>query len=268
MELNLTQNLILQLTAFIQGVAKAGIPGMGVLAVPLAAMVLPAKLSTGVLLPLLILGDTIGVGYWRRSADWRSLFRALPWALAGIVAGYFLMKYITNEQLRPVIGLIVLAMLAMHVIRDYFRKPLSAAAAAQAGSADETEAARTHREGSPLRRRSFAAFMGFTGGVTTMMANAAGPVMAIYLLALRLPKAAFIGTSAWFFLMVNWFKVPFSVNLHLIQADSLTLNLRMIPALLVGIVLGILVVKRLPEKTFSILVQVLSAVAALRLLWS
>jgi len=109
--------------------------------------------------------------------------------------------------------------------------------------------------------------MGFIAGVTTMMANAAGPVMVIYLLAMRLPKFAFIGTSAWFFFAVNWLKVPFSANLDLMTWQSIRLDLMMLPLIALGAVAGILFLRRVPQKIFNDLVQILAAAAAVKLLF-
>jgi len=102
-------------------------------------------------------------------------------------------------------------------------------------------------------------------GVTTMMANAAGPVMVIYLLAMRLPKIEFVGTSAWFFFVVNWLKVPFSANLNLMTVDSVKLNLMMLPCIAVGAFVGIFFLKRIPQKVFNAVVQILAAAAAIKL---
>jgi len=109
--------------------------------------------------------------------------------------------------------------------------------------------------------------LGFLAGVTTMMANAAGPIMIIYLLAMRLPKIEFVGTSAWFFFVVNWLKVPFSVSLELMIAESLKLDLMMLPFIAIGAITGILVLKRIPQKAFNIVVQILAACAAIKLLF-
>ena len=113
----------------------------------------------------------------------------------------------------------------------------------------------------------FAVGLGFLAGVTTMMANAAGPVMIIYLLAMRLPKINFVGTSAWFFFVINWLKVPFSTNLQLMTVESIKLDLMMLPFIAAGAVVGIFALKRIPQKAFNIVVQILAAAAAIRLLF-
>jgi uncharacterized membrane protein YfcA len=173
------------------GTTKTGLPGLGILVVPLMALVLPARQSTGILLGILILADLFAITYHRRNARWGHVVRLLPAAFAGIVAGYFGLKFVNDQQLKPIIGGIVLIMLVV----NYWRT-------------------RVRGEDAPVPTQWwFAAGLGFMAGITTMMANAAGPVMIIYLLAMRLPKVEFVGTGAWFFFVVNWLKVPFSTKL-------------------------------------------------------
>jgi hypothetical protein len=111
----------------------------------------------------------------------------------------------------------------------------------------------------------FAAIAGFLAGATTMMANAAGPVTMIYLLSMRLPKNEFIGTSAWFFFILNWLKVPFSVSLGLITAESLVFDAALAGAVVAGAVGGLFLARRIPEKAFMIAVQVLTLASAVRM---
>ncbi len=236
---------IVALCAIMVGIAKTGIPGVGILVVPLMAAVLPARSSVGVLLGILILADLFAAGYYRRHAQWGHVIRLLPLTFAGIVAGYFALKVVNDEQLKPIISVIVLGMLAINYWRD------------RAGG--ENALIPTHWW--------FVVVIGFLAGVTTMMANAAGPVMIIYLLAMRLPKVEFVGTGAWFFFVVNWLKVPFSATLDLMSAETVKLNLVMLPFIAAGAITGILVLKRIPQKAFKVVVQVLAAAAAIKLLF-
>ena len=225
---------VIALSAIMVGVAKTGIPGVGILVVPLMAGVLPARSSVGVLLGILILADLFAAGYYRRNAQWQHLVRLLPIAFMGIIAGYFGLRAVSDEQLKPIIGIIVLVMLGFNYWRSKVRS-----------------------EDTPVPTQWwFVVGLGFLAGVTTMMANAAGPIMIIYLLAMKLPKIEFVGTSAWFFFVVNWLKVPFSAKLELMTVESLKLNLMMLPFITIGAVLGILVLKKIPQKAFNIIVQV------------
>lgn len=249
-ELQTADWVLLLFSAFIQGMSKGGVPGLAVMAIPLVAMVIPGKNSTGLVLPMLVVGDLFALAYWRRSVSVRDLLRALPWAVLGVVAGWMLLDRIKDAQMKPLIGGTVLFILAIHTWRKYFVR----------------EKAATGREG-PFNRLFFPAFMGSLGGVTTMLANAAGPVIGAYLLSLKLSKATFLGTSAWFFFIINWIKVPFMVQQNMITVDSLRINLYMIPALVAGVGVGILVASRINQKTFDILVTTLAALACLKLLF-
>jgi len=244
---------ILGLAAIIFGISKTAIPGLGILAIPLVTLVIPARASTGLILPMLILADCFAVAYYRRHADWWYLVRLIPWTVVGVIVGYWAMDRINDQQLRPLIGVIVLVMLTLHLWRQ------------KRNQADVINS-RTETAGR-INRPWFAVMMGILAGMTTMMANAAGPIMMIYLLAMRLPKAVFLGTGAWYFLLVNVIKVPFSVNLGLINPDSLKINLLLAPVIISGAIIGMTVAWRIPEKGFNTVVIILTAVAAIKLLF-
>jgi uncharacterized protein len=245
MELNLFGWVVVASCAVMVGISKTGLPGMGILFVPLMAMVMPARQSTGAVLGILILADVFAASYYHRSAMWRHIIRLIPATLVGIVAGYFVMKVISDSQLKPIIGVIVVAMLAVNWWRN-----------------------RKNGDGENVPTEWwFAEVMGFFAGLTTMMANAAGPVMIVYLLAMRLPKVEFVGTSAWFFFIVNWLKVPFSMHLGLINVESVKLDFIMLPFIIIGAVLGIVALKKMPQRVFEITIQVLALAAAIKLLF-
>jgi uncharacterized membrane protein YfcA len=245
LDLDLLGWIVIAVCAVMVGTTKTGMPGLGILIVPLMALVLPTRQSTGILLGILILADLFAVVYHRHNAKWGHVLRLLPAAFAGIVAGYFGLKFVNDRQLRPIIGGIVLIMLGVNYWRTWAKG-----------------------EDAPVPTQLwFAVSLGFMAGVTTMMANAAGPIMIIYLLAMRLPKVEFVGTGVWFFFVVNWLKVPFSANLDLMTAESVKLNLMMLPFIAVGAVMGIFLLKRIPQKAFNAIVQILAAAAAIKLLF-
>jgi uncharacterized membrane protein YfcA len=244
------QWLLFAVAAVFVGVAKTGIPGVGVLAVPIAAMCLSAKTSIGVVLPMLIFADMFAIVYYRRHADWKHIFRLLPAMLIGIGVGFFMMRYITNEQLKPMIGAIVLVMLAIYFFRQMRNN----------GQPDDAEQKKPHKLLAPV--------LGLFAGFTTMLANAAGPVATIYFLMMSLPKKRFIGTAAWLFFIVNWVKVPLYLELELITKDSLKLDASLAGFIVIGIILGIFALKKIPQKAFNIIVQALAALAAIKLLLS
>lgn len=245
LELSALQWGLLGLCAFMVGMSKTGVPGFGILVVLLAALVMPAKASVGFVLPLLIFADIFAAAYYHRKAKWGHVFRLLPWAFIGIVAAALSLKHINDQQLKPIIGIIVLALLAISTWNNYRKSE-------QLDYDDKN-----------IRKQwIFAIVFGFFAGYTTMMANAAGPIMIIYMLAARLPKLEFVGTLAWFFFIVNWLKVPFQTKLQMITPESLKLNLYLFPLVAVGAVCGILLVKYIPQKLFNIVVTLLAALAA------
>lgn len=236
---------VLTLCAVLIGLTKSGLPGVGILVVPLAAAVLPARASTGLILPVLIAGDVFALLRHRRHAEWRPMLRLLPAACVGVVVGYRLMGRVTDAQLRPILGGIILGLLVL----GWFR------------------ARRERDPAPPVFRPGVAVATGLLAGVTTMLANAAGPIMQLYLLGMRLPKAAFIGTGAWYFLVVNVFKVPFSARLGLITPGSLAINLLLLPAVALGSFAGARLLAVLPQRAFETAVRALTALAAIRLLF-
>ncbi len=229
--------------AFFVGVSKTGIAGLGMLFVVMFAQVLPAKEATGVVLPLLCFGDVIAVALYRRHTQWKFLWRLFPWTAAGVVGGYFALGRIGNREAEVMIGVIVLALLVLHVAR------------------------RKKHVGEGEHGRFFAPTIGVLAGFTTMVANAAGPLMAIYLLAMRLPKMEFVGTGAVFFMLINLFKVPFMMNLGLINAGSFTLNVWLAPAVFLGAWVGRKLLVKIDQRLFENLALGLSAAAGVKLLW-
>jgi uncharacterized membrane protein YfcA len=226
------------------GVAKSGFSGVSMLHVLVFAFLFGARDSTGVVLPMLIVGDICAVLAFQQHARWDYVRRMLPPACLGVVIGWALMNRMNESMFKPLIGSVILGLSGLQVARmrrpDWF--------------ADFPHA------------RWFAWTLGLLAGVTTMLANAAGPIMALYFLALSLPKLEFVGTSAWFFFIVNCFKVPFSVELGLIRADTLLFNLVLVPCIAAGLIGGRWLVKRVPQRLFDGLLLTFAAIAALRLI--
>lgn len=226
------------------GLSKTGFGGVGMLAVLLMAQVMPARASTGAVLPLLIVADVFAVRTFRRFTVWRHLLKLLFPALLGIVSGWWLMPRIPDGSFRPVIGWMVLALLVLTVVHKLFWR-VPAAAAEHPAIAWPT---------------------GWAAGLTTMLANAAGAVMTIYLLACRLPKYEFVGTAAWFFFIVNMLKVPFSASMGLITPSSLLLDLVLVPGILAGAVGGKFLLGLINQNVFEWLMIAFSFAGGLRLI--
>ena len=228
--------------ALIVGISKSGIGGLGMLAVVIFAQIMPAKQATGVVLPLLCFGDIIAASVYWRHAKWIHLRRLFPWTAAGVVIGYFALDVINERQARLLIGGIVFGLVLMHLLRRRF-------------SGHESE-----------HGAWFAPTIGVLAGFTTLVTNAAGPLMAIYMLAMRLPKMDFVGTGAVFFLILNLFKVPFMVHLGLINASTFTLNLTLAPVVIAGAWFGRKLVLKIDQRTFENIALGLSLIAGAKLL--
>ena len=233
------QLLIFLLVAVFIGMSKTGIHGAGMLAVPLLALLFGGQLSSGVLLPILCLADVIGVWYYHRHASWYHLKKLFPWAALGTVLGTIVGGAIDDQTFKLVmafiIGISVLIMI-------WFE--------------------RGRREKVP-DYKWFASLTGVAGGFTSMIGNLATSVVAIYFLAMRLPKNAFIGTSAWFFLVINWFKVPFHIfSWKTITWNTFLLDLATLPFIIVGAFLGIIIVRRIPDRAYRWFIIVMTIVAA------
>lgn len=251
MHLSIIQWLLLFLAAFGVGLSKTGIAGFGIVAVALFAVAVPAKASIGIVLPLLICGDICAVSLYRRKAVWPHLAGLLPWALVGVVCGYFALRSIDTRLVGPLVGWILIGLTGVQIAR---RIQAGRAASAQDQTTDGIRQSRLTE-----------ASMGMLAGSTTMIANAAGPVMVIYLLATNLPKVEFIGTGAWFFFILNLIKVPFSAQLGLINGRSLGLDIALVPAVIIGALAGRVIVKRIDQRQFEAIAIALTLAAALRL---
>jgi uncharacterized membrane protein YfcA len=239
------QWLLAALGAFLVGITKTGISGLSLLIVSIFANILPTKQASGVVLPLLIIGDVVAVSSYRRHTQTKHLLRLFPWAALGVVLGWLAMGRMSDRQARLVVGAIILGLLVLHLVRKMRR-----------GGTDQQDSARW-----------FAPFIGVMAGFTTLVANAAGPLMAIYLIAMRLPKMEFMGTSAVFFLLINLFKVPFMIRLGLINRDSAMLNLALAAVVLAGAWSGRKILSRIDQKWFENLALGLSAVAGIKMLF-
>jgi uncharacterized membrane protein YfcA len=234
------------LGALMIGVSKAGITGLSILSVALFAHVFPSsKQASGLILPLLIFGDFVAVLSYRTHTQWRYVWKLMPWTAAGVVLGYFALGHISDRTARVMIGVIIVSLCALSYGRRYF------------GVRSE-ESERWHW--------GLAAALGVTAGFVTLIANAAGPLMALYLVAMRLPKMQFVGTAAVFFMVLNLFKVPFMVALGLITTQSFEFNLMLAPAVLVGAVVGRWALIRINQQLFENLVLALSAIAGILLI--
>jgi len=226
------------------GIGKAGLAGMSLVHVLIFAFLFGARDSTGVVLPMLLIGDVGAVTLYHQDARWDYVRKMMPPACVGVILGALLMRGLSDAAFKPTIGWIILSLTALQVARMY----------------------RPGWFGSIPHSIWFAWTLGLLAGMTTMLANAAGPIFAIYLLAIGLPKLQFVGTSAWFFLLINAFKVPFSLMLGLIHGQTLLLNVLLTPAIAAGLLGGRWIIRRVPQRVFDALLLSFAAIAALRLI--
>jgi len=243
------------LAGLLIGVAKTGIPGFGILAVPLMVLAVgDARHSAAWLLPLLCLADLFAIAAYRRHAHARRLFGLLPWVLGGIALGAITLAA-PERTMRLLVAAIVIVMIALRWLRGR-----GAAAAAEAASASASSGQ------APPDPWWQAAGYGASAGFATTVANAAGPVMNLYLLARRLPKHEFVATGAWFFFVVNLLKLPIYAFHGLIDRRSLLFDLALAPSVVAGALLGRALLHRLPQAMFDRLVMALTVCAAALLL--
>jgi uncharacterized membrane protein YfcA len=246
MDLTLSMWLLAILSAVMIGMAKVGVNGLGTLVVPIMAFIFGGMPSSGLVLPMLIMADVFGVVYYHRSTHWKTVLGVLPWAFAGILIGWLVGKSISPVQFKQLIGLLVILSLAVMVWMEFRKK--------------KTTEIVSHKT-------SVAIPFGLMGGFSTMIGNAAGPIMSVYLLSKNLPKKEYIGTAAWFFFIINVSKLPLQIwGWHNITIKTLTFNLMLLPAIALGAYLGIKIVKLFPENVYRWFVLVATFVSALVLL--
>ncbi|MFD5653947.1 sulfite exporter TauE/SafE family protein [Streptomyces sp. NPDC127039] len=239
----------LAFAALLVGFSKTAVSGANTVSLAIFAAVLPARASTGILLPVLIAGDILAVLTYRRHAHWPTLWRLFPAVGVGVVVGTLFLVWADDAVVRTSIGVILLFMAGVTLWRRR-----------QADTAEQPDEV-TSRTGR-VKARSY----GVLGGFTTMVANAGGPVMSMYLLSAGFRKLGFLGTSAFFFLIVNVSKLPFSAGLGLIDGHSLLLDAALVVFVVPGAFLGKWAVNRINQRLFERLVIAATIVGGLQLL--
>ncbi len=231
-------------SALLVGMSKTGIQGMALLTVSLMAMTFGAKASTGIMLPILCLADLIAVLYYRRVAEWKYIFKLLPTALIGFALALWVDHLIPPAEFKRLLGGCLSVVVLVMLWSDWKGKQQSL-----------------------LSQWWYGPLFGLAGGFTTMIGNAAGPIMAIYLLSTRMPKYSFVGTNAWFFLTVNYLKLPIQMFVwNNITTESLLIDACTIPFVLLGGYAGIRLVKFLPEKSFRLFTLIMTCISVILLL--
>ncbi|WP_421987948.1 sulfite exporter TauE/SafE family protein [Roseivirga sp.] len=225
--------------SFIVGLSKSGIKGISIIIVALLALVYGAKASTGILLPMLVVGDIFAVIYYHRHAQWKYLIRLLPFMMIGVVLGTWIGDQLSEESFRKSMALVIFVSVVFMFWWD-----------------------RRKSKNVP-KHIGFAGIMGLTAGFTTMVGNLAGSFANIFFLAMQLPKNAFIGTTAWLFLIINLFKIPFHVfSWKTITYETIQVSAIAIPAIFLGLFVGIKLLKRINDKLFRQFILFMTALGA------
>ena len=264
--------ILLMVVASLCGIAKTALPGAATIAVALCAAVMPAKESTGVILLMLMTGDLLAVWSYRRDADFRMLRRLVPAVLTGVGAGALFLHLASNDSTRRLIGVILLLLVAITLTqrRSTSRRAPDGASAAQAPSPPaptlETQEATTTLATSTTSGRLARLVYGSLAGFTTMVANAGGPVTSMYFLACRYPVKAFLGTTAWFFFLVNLVKLPFSISAGLVNTTTMSLTAICAPVVIVSALAGRRLAEHMDQRVFEPVIVALTIISALPLL--
>lgn len=270
--LTATTWILLMVVAALCGIAKTALPGAATVAVALCTAVLPAKESTGAILLMLMTGDLLAVWSYRRDADFRMLRRLVPAVLTGVGAGALFLHLASNDSTRRLIGVILLLLVAITLIqrRSTSRRASDDASAAQAPSPPaptlETQEATTALATPTTSGRLSRLVYGSLAGFTTMVANAGGPVTSMYFLACRYPVKAFLGTTAWFFFLVNLVKLPFSISAGLVNTTTMSLTVICAPIVIVSALAGRRLAERMDQRVFEPVIVALTIISALPLL--
>lgn len=229
---------------FLMGVSKAGLKGMSIFNVTLMALAFGSRASTGLIVPLLIVGDIFAVIYYNRHTQWKYILRFLPWMILGIFVGVLIGKDLPEQEFKW--GMVTVIFISLGLLYWWDRR--------------KTEHVPTHW--------LFAGSMGIMAGICTMIGNLAGAFTNIFFLGMRLPKNEFVGTAAWLFFITNTFKLPFHIFVwKTVTVETLLINLRLLPAILVGLFLGVVIVKKINEKNYKRFILIVTAIGAIAILF-
>lgn len=239
---------IVVISVLLYGFSKTAMPVAGVLAGPLLAAALGAPVAAGLMVPLLVFGDLFALAYYRQHADWGLIRRLVPGVLLGFLITAVLFRFLPVSTLGRIVGLLILASVALEVWRRWSERHLD------------------HAQLEPMTSRLGIVFYGSLAGMTTMAANAGGAAMTLYLVKMRVSMLAFMGTSAWFFFVLNLIKIPVVGGLGFISRETLIADLWLAPLIVVGALVGVTVFRRMNEKVFTYVALGLSAAAAVWLL--
>ena len=225
------------------GLTKTGFSGLTAVIIPVIIRIFGAKESTGLNLPLLCFADILAVAYYRRHAEWKYIIKLLPWTLAGFATALLVDHLVPVQAFKYLIGGSIITGLIVMIWND-----------------------RRGNEKLPPSSWWFSALFGIAGGFSTMVGNISGPIMAVFLLSMRLPKNSFVGTSAWFYLIVNYLKLPIMIFVWKnVTIKTVIFDLTVVPVIVIGALLGIFLIKKIPEPVYRKTIMLLTLISCLLL---
>jgi uncharacterized membrane protein YfcA len=224
------------------GLSKGGFAGVGMVATPLVALVLPPLQAAALLLPILILQDAISIWVYRRDWDGHNLRIMLPGAVAGVCLAWLLAAHVSDAFIRLAVGFIGIAF----VLNAWF--------------------GRTPHKGMEPNARS-GLFWGGVSGFTSTLSQAGGPPFQVHVLPQRLPKMTLVGTTTMFFAAVNAMKVVPYLALGQFSTRNLATSAVLLPLAVVTNFLGVWVVRQTPTELFYRIAYVLVFIISSALIW-
>lgn len=229
------------------GLAKGGFAGIGVIAVPLMALAVSPVLAASITLPILIVQDVVSVWAFRKTWDRRVLAIMLPSAAVGILVGYLLAAFVKPGAVELAVGAVAIVFAVMRLWAERASAPV-----------------REQRpEGLPWR----GVLAGVAAGFTSQIAHAGGPPFQIYVLPKNLPRDVFIGTSAIFFAVVNWMKVPAYWALGQFTREVMSTAAVLLPLAIASTYAGVWLVRRVPAANFYRIIYILLIAVGGKLAW-
>ncbi len=239
-DLGLAKWIVFGLGAAMFGASKTGMFGVNMLGIAIFAILFGGKDSTGILLPILCVADLVAVLLYRRQAQWDHIWRLMPWTILGLLFGVWIGDRIDDGLFKITMSAIILISVFVILANEWLSKK------------------------SLPKSWWLVAGVGLVAGFTTMVGNAAGAALTLYLLAMRISKAQFIGTIAWYFLIVNWVKVPFHVVIwDTITIETLVLDLLVVPFILLGSLVGLWITRKISEELYRSLLIAMTVLAAI-----
>lgn len=209
------------------GLAKGGFSGLGLLSLPLMALVVSPVTAAAIMLPLLIAQDVVSVWSYRRDFDRRNLATLAPGALLGILLGYLLAAKVSDAAVVLAVGLISVGFALRRMLSDGTKPAAATKANWSAGG-----------------------IWGFLCGFTSMVAHAGGPPFQIYVMPQKLPPAVFVGTGAIFFAAMNWVKIIPYLALGQLSSQNLMASVALLPFAIAATFAGVWLVRRVPAERF------------------